>query len=171
VLSNLAQSTNLTNLSQGLAENQSFFGAISRVAAPGLAKATTTNAADNPNQLFLRTRLAIPPILSPAASTYATPNQIPDILPGAGCVTVNGKGVGPATQAGFVPAAGGHVVAPTAQEADVELHGANPPAAAAAYVTPVSNEWPLLFVGGLVVPALLLAWGVRPSRRRARRRS
>jgi virulence factor Mce-like protein len=171
VLANLAQSTNLTNLSQGLAENQSFFGAINHVAAPGLAKATTTNSAADPNQLFLRTRLAIPPILSPAASSYATPNQIPDILPGAGCVTVNGRGVGPATQAGFVPAAGGHVVAPTAQEADVELHGANPPSSSAAYVTPVSNVWPLLFVGGLVVPALLLAWGARPARRRARRRS
>jgi virulence factor Mce-like protein len=171
VLSNLAQSTNLTNLSQGLAENQAFFGAINHVAAPGLAKATTTNAAANPNQLFLRTRLDIPPILSPAAASYSTPNQIPDILPGAGCVTVNGRGVGPATQAGFVPAAGGHVVAPTAQEADVELHGATPPSSAAAYVTPISNVWPLLFVGGLVVPALLLAWGARPARRRARRRS
>ena len=127
VLSNLAQSTNLTNLSQGLAENQSFFGAINRVAAPGLAKATTSGAAGNPSQLFLRTRLEIPPIISPAASTYASPNQIPDVLPGAGCVTVNGNGVGPATQAGFVPAAGGRVVAPTSQEADVELQRCGPP--------------------------------------------
>jgi virulence factor Mce-like protein len=171
ILSNLAQSTNLTNLSQGLTENQAFFGAINKVAAPGLAKATTSGAAANPSQLFLRTRLEIPPILSPAASSYASANQIPDILPGAGCVTVEGNGVGPATQAGFVPAAGGHVVAPTAQEADVELHGATPPSSSAAYVTPVSNVWPLLLAGGLVVPALLLAWGARPARRRARRRS
>jgi hypothetical protein len=171
ILSNLAQSTNLTNLSQGLTENQAFFGAINKVAAPGLAKATTSGAAADPSQLFLRTRLDIPPILSPAASSYASPNQIPDILPGAGCVTVDGNGVGPAAQAGFVPAAGGHVVAPTAQEADVELHGATPPSASAVYVTPVSNVWPLLLAGGLVVPALLLAWGARPARRRARRRS
>jgi hypothetical protein len=121
VLSNLAQPTNLTNLSQGLSYNQYFFGAVSAVAVPGLAKATTTHGADNPNQLFLRTRLLIPPVLSPAPSTYSSPNQIPDILPGAGCVTVYGDGVGPATQTGFVPADGGQVVAPTAQEADVEL--------------------------------------------------
>jgi virulence factor Mce-like protein len=170
VLSNLAQSTNLTNLSQGLAENQSFFGAINRVATPGLANATTSGAASNPSQLFLRTRLEIPPIISPAASTYASPNQIPDVLPGAGCVTVNGNGVGPATQAGFVPAAGGRVVAPTSQEADVELNGATPPSSSAAYVTSASNLWALLAVGVFLGPALLLAWGARPARRRARRR-
>jgi virulence factor Mce-like protein len=171
VVGNLAEPANLTNLSQGLAENQSFFGAIQKVAAPGLAKATTSGAADNQNQLFLRTRLEIPPIISPAASTYATPNQIPDILPGAGCVTVFGKGVGPATQAGFQPAAGGHVVAPTAQEADVELNGSSPPVSSAAYVTSATSLWTLVLVGGLLVPALLLAWGARPSRQRARRRS
>jgi virulence factor Mce-like protein len=171
VVSNLAQPSNLTNLSQGLAENEFFFGAINKVAAPGLAKATTSGEANNPNQLFLRTRLEVPPIFTPAASTYATPNQIPDVLPGAGCVTVFGKGVGPATQAGFVPAAGGHVVAPTAQEADVELNGSSPPSSSAAYVTSATSLWALLVVGGLLVPALMLAWGARPSRRRARRRS
>jgi hypothetical protein len=171
VLSNIAEPSNLSNLSQGLAFNQSFFGAIARVAVPGVAKATTSGQPDIPNQLFLRTRLEVPPILSPAASTYASPNQIPNILPGAGCVTVFGKGVGPATQPGFVPAGGGHVVAPTAQEADVEMNGATPPSSTAAYVSPTSNLWALMAAGGVVVPALFLAWGVRPSRVRARRRS
>jgi hypothetical protein len=164
--------TNLTNLSQGLAYNESFFGAINHVAAAGLAKATTSGGADVPNQLFLRTLLELPPILSPMPTTYATPNPIPDILPGAGCVTVYGNGVGPATQAGFVPAAGGHVVAPTAQDADVELGGASTPAAtSAAYRAPAQSQWALAFAGGLLAPILLLAWGARPSRRRARRRA
>ncbi len=171
VLSNIAEPSNLSNLSQGLAINQSFFGAINHVAVPGLAKATTTGAANVPNQLFLRTRLEVPPILSPAASSYSPPQQTPDILPGAGCVTAFGKGVGPATQPGFVPAGGGHVVAPTAQEADVEMNGATPPSSTAAYVSPASNQWVLMAAGGVVVPALVLAWGVRPSRVRARRRS
>ena len=108
--------------------------------------------------------------LDEQAQSYASPNQIPDTLPGAGCVTVVGNGVGPATQAGFTPAAGGHVVAPTAQEADVELNGAAPPSSSAAYVTPASNLWALLAVGVFLGPALLLAWGARPARRRARRR-
>ena len=171
ILSNLAQPTNLSNLSQGLAYNQSFFGAINHVAAAGLAKATTSGGASDPNQLFLRTLLEFPPILSPMPTTYATPNPIPDILPGAGCVTVYGNGVGPATQAGFVPADGGQVVPPTAQESDVELNGAAPvPSTSTAYAVPTQSKWVLVFSGGLLVPILLLAWGARPSRRRARRR-
>jgi virulence factor Mce-like protein len=172
VLASIAQPDNLTNLSQGLALNQSFFGAINKVAAPGLAKTTTSAAPDNPNQLFLRTRLLIPPVLSPSASTYATPNQVPAILPGAGCVTVNGNGVGPATQAGFAPAAGGHLVAPTAQEADIRPSGATSvPSTSVAYVAPAQNQWMLVTLGGLFVPFLILLWGARPSRRRARRRA
>jgi phospholipid/cholesterol/gamma-HCH transport system substrate-binding protein len=172
ILSNLSQSTNLTNLSEGLAANQSFFGAIQDVATPGLAKATTSNAPDNPNQLFLRTRLLIPPIVAPTASTYGTPNTIPNVLPGAGCITVNGAGVGPATQAGFTPAAGGQVVAPTTQEADITGQAATPASqTVAAYRAPVQNAWALMGIGGLVVPILLLAWGARPARRRARRRA
>jgi virulence factor Mce-like protein len=170
-LSNLAQPANLSNLSQGLSNNTYFFGAINAVAVPGLAKATTSGGTANPNQLFLRTRLLIPPTLSPAPDTYATPSPIPDILPGAGCVTVYGNGVGPATQANFVPADGGQVVAPTAAEADVGLDGSTGPSTNSAYTAPGQNQWALLLAGGLLVPVLLLAWGARPSRRRARRRA
>jgi virulence factor Mce-like protein len=171
VLSNLAQPTNLSNLSQGLSYNQYFFGGINQIAVPGLAKATTSGSTANPNQLFLRTLLMLPPGM-PAASTYATPNTIPDIYPGAGCVTVYGNGVGPATQAGFVPADGGQVVPPTAQEADVELGGgiASPSSTQTAYQMSDQSSWTLLVIGGLLVPAILLAWGARPSRRRTRRR-
>ncbi|HVA09575.1 MAG TPA: MCE family protein [Acidimicrobiales bacterium] len=172
VLSNLAQPVNLNNLSQGFAYNQFFFGAINAVAKPGLAKATTSNGTANPNQLFLRTYLMLPPVFSPAVTTYATPNVIPDILPGAGCNTVFGSGVGPATQAGFVAADGGHVVAPSAQEANIELNGASSVQSSnAAAVLPPSNVWSLAAAGGVLVPGLLLLWGARPSRRRARRRA
>jgi hypothetical protein len=87
-------------------------------------------------------------------------------------VTVFGNGVGPATQAGFTPAAGGHVVAPTAQEANVELGNGTPvPSTSAAFHTKGSDTGLLLALGGLLAPALLLAWGARPARRRARRRA
>jgi virulence factor Mce-like protein len=171
VLSNIAQPVNLTNLSQSLAGNESFFGAIDHVAAAGLAKTTTRSQADNPDQLFLRTRLLVPPVLSPSATTYTTANQIPQILPGAGCVTVDGDGVPAATQAGFAPADGGKVVPPTAAEADIATGTTSLPTTSAAFTAPAQSQWALAGVGGLVVPLLILAWGARPSRRRTRRRA
>jgi virulence factor Mce-like protein len=172
ILSNIAQPTNLTNLSQGLTYNESFFGAVNKVAAAGLAKATTSTNPSNPDQLFLRTMLQVPPVVAPTPSTYATANPIPDVLPGAGCDTVYGDGVGPATQPGFVPADGGQVVAPTAQEADVELPGASTgPSSTASYTASEPGQWGLVALGGLGVPFLLLLWGARPSRRKARRRA
>lgn len=172
ILSNLAQPTNLTNLSQGLAYNTYFFGAVENIAVQGVAKPTTSNGTST-NQTFLRTRLLIPPVLSQQAQSYSTANTIPDTLPGAACVTAFGNGVGAATQPGFTPAAGGHVVAPTAQQADVEVASAVPEGqvASAGYREPANREGLLLALGGLVVPALFLAWGARPSRRRTRRRA
>jgi virulence factor Mce-like protein len=173
ILSSIAEPTNLTNLSQGLAYNQYFFGAVESIAVQGVAKPTTTGGASIPNQTFLRTRLLFPPVLSEQASSYSTSNTIPDVLPGAGCVTTFGNGVGPATQPGFTPADGGHLVAPTAQQADVEVASATPAGqvASASYREPANREGLMLVLGGLVVPALFLAWGARPSRRRTRRRA
>jgi phospholipid/cholesterol/gamma-HCH transport system substrate-binding protein len=172
ILSNVAQSTNLVNLSQGLAYNQYFFGAVDNIAVAGYAKPTTTTGPQNPNQTFLRTRLILPPVLDKQGQAYPAYNQIPQTLPGAGCVTVFGNGVGPATQPGFTPAAGGHLIAPTAQQANVELGSATPvPVSSAAYRVPGQSLGLLLALGGLVVPALFLAWGARPSRRRTRRRA
>ncbi|HXB38344.1 MAG TPA: hypothetical protein VNU75_11590, partial [Acidimicrobiales bacterium] len=112
------------------------------------------------------------PILSEQGVTYSSANQIPDTLPGAGCITVFGQGVGPATQAGFTPAAGGHLVKPSPQESDVELNaGPQVPVGNASYRVPGTSAALLLALGALVAPALLLAWGARPSRRRARRRA
>ena len=171
VLSNIAQPANLTNLSQGLSFNQYFFGAVDQIAVAGPAKPTVSGEGVQ-NQVFLRTRLLLPPIVSEPASSYASANQIPDIYPGAGCVTAFGDGVGAATQAGFTPADGGQVVAPTAQESDVEPGAATPvPVSNASYRVSGPSLGLLLALGGLVVPALLLAWGARPSRRRTRRRA
>ena len=172
ILSNVAQPANLTNLSQGLAYNQYFFGAVENIAVAGNAKTPTKNSPPNQSQVFLRTRLLLPPILSEQGVSYPTANPIPNTLPGAGCVTVFGNGVGPATQAGFVPAAGGQVVKPSAQEANVELgNAADVPVSSASYRVPRSSQGLLLALGGLIVPVLFLAWGARPSRRRARRRA
>lgn len=172
VLTNIAQPANLDNLSQGLAYNQYFFGAVNQIAVQGPAKPPTTGSPQDPDQTFLRTRLLLPPILDEQGSAYASANTIPDTRPGAGCVTVFGNGVGPATQPGFTPAAGGHLVAPTAQEADVELgSGSTVPATNTAYRQPAGRTGMLLALGGLVVPTLALAWGARPTRRRARRRA
>jgi virulence factor Mce-like protein len=172
ILSNVAQPTNLTNLSQGLAYNTYFFGAVENIAVQGLAKPTTSGASAT-NQTFLRTRLLFPPILDQQAQSYGSSNTIPDTLPGAGCVTAFGNGVAAATQPGFTPAAGGHVVAPSAQQADVEVASATPvgQVASASYREPANREGMLLALGGLVVPGLFLAWGARPSRRRTRRRA
>ncbi len=172
ILSNVAEPTNLSNLSQGLAANTYFFGAVDHIAVHGVAKPTTTSSSDT-NQTFLRTRLLIPPVLDQQAQSFSAANTIPDTRPGAGCVTAFGNGVGPATQPGFTPAAGGHVVAPSAQEADVEVPSATPAgqAASASYRVPANRQGILLALGGLVVPALFLAWGARPSRRSTRRRA
>ena len=172
IVSNVAESANLTNLSQGLAYNQYFFGAVESIAVAGVAKPTTTGGTDT-NQTFLRTRLLVPPVLDEQAQPYSAASTIPDTLPGAACVTAFGNGVGAATQPGFTPAAGGHVVAPSAQEADVEVASATPvgQASSAAYRVPADRQGLLLALGGLVIPALFLAWGARPSRRRTRRRA
>ena len=169
ILTNIAEPTNLNNLSQGLAYNQSFFGAVDSIAVAGVAKPTTTGGKDT-NQTFLRTRLLIPPVLDEQAQSYSSASTIPDTLPGAACVTAFGNGVGAATQPGFTPAAGGHVVAPSAQEADVEVASATPvgQVSSASYRVPADRQGLMLALGGLVVPALFLAWGARPARRRTR---
>lgn len=172
ILTNLAQPANLNNLSQGLAYNQYFFGAVEKIAVAGKAVSPTTHSPPDQNQVFLRTRLLLPPILSEQGVTYSSANPIPDVLPGAGCTTVFGQGVGPATQAGFTPAAGGHLVKPSPQESDVELNaGPQVPVSNASFRVPGTSAGLLLALGALVVPALMLAWGARPSRRRTRRRA
>ena len=99
VSSNLAQPANLTPLSNALLDNQYFFGAVDNVVQPGTAKALRSGEQDNPSQLFLRTRLLLPP-QSPSADTYPTPQGLPATLPGQACANQLGSGVSAATQAG-----------------------------------------------------------------------
>ena len=173
---NLAEPQNLSNLSSSLALNRDFFGAVTAVAVTGTAKPLASGQSANPDQTVLRTRLLIPPSLTQGA-TYASPVPIPAVKPGAGCNTELGRGVGQASQPGFRPAAGGAFVPPTSTESQVR--GRGDPSGNATTVTgqqPASFDGSgppvpaLLVVGGLVLPALALAWGVRPSRRRTRRR-
>lgn len=169
---NLAEPKNLANLSEGLADNEYFFGAVNAISVQGTAVPLTSGQKANPNQAFLRTRLLLPP-QSPPAESYSTPTSLAPIQPGAGCSTEFGNGVGPASQPGFTPAAGGHVIEPTAAEAVVRGGGdptATPATTDSSYVSGGSAFNPLLPLG-LVLPALVLAWGVRPSRRRTRRRA
>ena len=173
---NLAQPTNLSHLSRSLTLNHYFFGAVNSVAVAGQAKPLGSGQSDNTQQTFLRTRLLVPPIL-PGGDAYTTQTGLPAVAPGAGCTTELGQGVGPATQAGFTPSAGGSLSVATA--ADAQVRGGGDPstptsAAASSSFTrkDSAGSWvgPLV-LGAIVLPGLALAWGVRPSRRRTRRRA
>lgn len=176
---NLDQPQNLANLSSTLSLNQYFFHAVTSVAVMGNAKALVSDEGANPDQTMLRTRLLLPPP-QPPGDTYATPVSLPPVKPGAACDTELGEGAGAASQPGFTPAAHGTLDAPTTADAQVRgkgdgASGSSQSSAAtqtAAFETHDDAATPvLLVVGGLVLPALLLAWGVRPSRRRTRRRA
>jgi virulence factor Mce-like protein len=172
---NLADPANLQNLSTSLTLNRDFFGAVTAVAVAGTAKPLAAGQAANPDQTFLRTRMLLPPG-SPMGETYASPVGVPAVRPGAGCTTELGHGVGPASQAGFVPAAGGQVSRPSAAESVVRGRGspqgptgpsaASEPSAddALAGPPPVAD----LLVVAVAAMGLAFAWGVRPARRRRR---
>ena len=170
VNANLAQPQNLSNLSATLANNQKFFGAVAALAPRGPAKALTSGDS-NHTQEWLRTRLLLPPQMPPG-DTYLQAHTLPAVLPGAGCQTEFGPGVGPGFQAGFVPAGPqGHVVYPTAAQAQVRGGGTTPDAAnSAARVRPSTGGGPvpMIFLAGLVVMGLGLAMGRRRTARSAR---
>ena len=175
---NLNLPGNLSNLSSSLSLNRFFFHAVTSVAARGTAKPLVSGEQANPDQTILRTRLLLPPETQ-MGDTYATPVSVPAVKPGAACNTELGRGVGAASQPGFRPAAGGVLDPPTASEGQVRGRGdgtapasSGTPTQAASYRGPEPGATPaLLAIGGVLVPALLLAWGVRPSRRRTRRRA
>lgn len=180
ISTNLDQPQNLSNLSASLSLNHYFFGAVTAVAVTGTAKPLVSGESTNPDQTMLRTHLLLPPA-SQMGDTYGTPVPVPAVKPGAGCSTELGQGVGAASQPGFAPAAGGPLDPPTAAESQVHGRGDGAPETRAPGATGAvqasyhaGSEPPtalLLVAGGVVAPALLLAWGVRPSRRRTRRRA
>lgn len=174
---NLNEPQNLSNLSSSLSLSHYFFGAVTAVAVTGTAKPLAAGQAANPDQTVLRTRLILPPS-SMQGETYASPVPVPDVKPGAGCSTELGQGVGPASQPGFRPAAGGALDPPTATDAQVRGRG-DPSGTRTDAWTGTSADYDahqgppvpvLVVIGGVFLPGLLLAWGVRPSRRRTRRR-
>lgn len=139
ISTNLSLPANLHNLSTDLGTNHEFFGAVDRLAVTGPARQITASLPARTDQLWLRTRLILPPVLSPAASTYSPSHTLSPIRPAAGCDTEFGQGVGPATQPGFVPAA--PVAIDTASAADSQVRGGgaaivDPPPA----TTPTASE-------------------------------
>jgi virulence factor Mce-like protein len=170
VNANLAQPTNLQNLSTTLATNTLFFGAVAALAPTGPAKALTSGDT-NHTQEWLRTRLLFPPP-QPPADSYLQAQTLPPVLPGAGCSTEFGQGVGPALQSGFSPAGpDAKVVLPTAAEAQVRGGGTTPDAntTAARLPVPGTDGTPVMvLIAGLVVMGWFLALGRRRTSRSAR---
>jgi virulence factor Mce-like protein len=110
----------LSDLSTSLSENSWFFGAVDGSIQPGPAKGLSNNEPSVANQYQARTRLLIPP-QQPSASAYPAAHGLNPVQPGAGCTNEFGNGVGPASQSGFQPAAGGQLIAPSPGESQV--HG------------------------------------------------
>ena len=170
LVANLSEPANLSNLSESLALNHLFFGALNAAIVPGATKALTTSIPAESDQLIARTRLLLPPQL-PMASAYTTPNGLPAIEPGAGCVTELGPGVGPATQPGFHPqgqdAYAGELAAASPAASEVPGTGGTelPPSQPAAD-TPAGVAWPLIPVALGPVTMLLLGWSRRSPRAR-----
>ncbi|MDA8340910.1 MAG: MCE family protein [Actinomycetota bacterium] len=165
---NLAEPANLGSLAGALATNGQFFAIVDALTPSGPARSLRAGQPASTSQVWLRTRLLIPPVLSPAAVTYARPRSLPAILPAAACQTEFGAGVAAASQPGFVPEAPGVTVEPpTPAEAQVRGSGTAPADPTQAPPTqPAGNGSP----SGPVLPAMgsaaVLAAG--PIRRRAR---
>ncbi len=122
--SNIAEPTNLSNLSVGLATNRWFFGAIAAVTPSGPSKSLYPGDPFVANQVWQRTRLLFPPG-SPPATQYASSLSLPPSLPGAACKTEFGNGVTAAHQAlAQFPVPGGMATdPPSASQAEVRGGG------------------------------------------------
>ncbi len=170
---NLGSGSNLSNLNTALATNQEFFGAVAAVAQDGPAKGLTSNDSYRNDQEWLRTRLLLPPLqvpLQPTAVTYTTPSSLPPVLPGAGCSTEFGQGVGPVSQAGFHPVGPNAKVVPSsAEEANVRGGGSTSGfSAPSAARLPAGNPVVLPALAVLIVLGLLITFGHRRRTRSAR---
>ena len=172
ILSNLAQPTNLTNLSQGLAEQPVFLRRDSG-AGSGWPRRPRAGGADN------RTRSSCAP---PARDPAHTRRRRIDLRRRERHTRHPSRcrvrhGLRQRRRAGhpsrFHARRRGSRGCATAQEADVEVASATPvgQVSSASYHVPADRSGLLLTLGGLVVPALFLAWGARPARRRTRRRA
>lgn len=166
---NLNEPANLADLADALQTNGNFFSIVQAVAPEGPAKALTSSDTDRDNQVQLRVHILLPP-QQPSGTQYSSPKGLTTIRPGAACDTELGDGVGAVEQAGFTPADGGTVSAPTAAEAQVRGGGPVPPtpgdtaSADARLARQPGAVWPLLVVAALAVLAAMVAAGRRPVR-------
>lgn len=168
VNSNLAQPTNLSNLSTTLATNEEFFGAVAALAPTGPAKALTSGDSTH-TQEWLRTRLLLPPPFPPGDS-YLRATTLPAVVPGAACSTEFGQGVGPAVQANFKPAGpDSHVNSPTAAQAQVRGGGTTPDAAASAARLPDRRPGGGLPALPVLAALIVVGWFFTMARRRPSR--
>lgn len=120
---NVASPTNLSNLSVGLATNQWFFGAVNSASPSGPARSLFAGDPATASQVWLRTRLFIPPG-NPPADEYAKATALNPVLPGAACETEFGSGVGAAHQSQpLIPVAGTKIDRPSAAAAVVRGGG------------------------------------------------
>lgn len=116
---NLSEPANYPTTVQALDLAPSLISILQHIVQPGPAPVLTSNA--KPAQAYWeRTELLIPPA-SPPAESYAKPHSLPPVKPGAGCITVFGKGVGRVTQPNFFSSSPGAVVlAPSPKDSYVE---------------------------------------------------
>jgi phospholipid/cholesterol/gamma-HCH transport system substrate-binding protein len=102
----------ISNIDQALGINQAFFGPIDSLAVSGHAADVGYGAPARDDQRWLRVLTIMPPA-SPPAIAYHPQRPTPPTLPGDGCTSPLGEGVGPAQQAdAAAPALGGYVVYP-----------------------------------------------------------
>lgn len=127
VTANVAQPANLAHLEVALATNQEFFGPVDAATPSGPTKAVGPGTVNRNDQTWLRVMTILPPA-QPPADPYNPHRGVVPTLPGAGCISDFGAGVGPATQAHpSPPVPGGKVVPAPPAEALVlgrQLYGA-----------------------------------------------
>lgn len=177
VTADVAQPKHLVELGEGLALDKDFFGPVDAIAPTGPSIALGSQQPASSDQEWLRTRMYIPP-KQPSGSAYTQPVQLPPTLPGAGCVTALGNGVGPATQPGFKPY-GPHarVVAATTSQSYVPKESSSSPSAQdtsyqsaqaaelAAASHPLPSPLTSTLPAAVILAILLLAgWSAKPRR-------
>ena len=173
ITANLDQPANLANLASGLANEHDFFGPVAAIAPVGPSRQLTASQPAASQVEWLRMRLLFPP-QQPSSISYARPRGLPPTLPGAGCSTELGNGVGPATQPGFQPSGPGSRVEPAPASASV-VRGRGSPAPPGApgglqtgdVRSPLPDPWsPSVPAASVVLACVGAGW----SRRRHYRR-
>jgi ABC-type transporter Mla subunit MlaD len=176
VAANLGSQPNVSNLSTALSTNKLFFGAVKSLSVTGPAISLNSRDKARDTQEWLRTGLLLPGLqvpLQPQPVQYTTPTSLPPVLPGAGCDTEFGQGVGPVTQAGFKPAGPDASMEPaTSAEAQVRGGGTEPAPAASPAAARLDSDGAssvvLPLMAGLSMLGLLVTFGHRRDKRSAR---